>query len=897
MSDAGRPDPDRLLQAISREAKSQATGKLRIFFGMSAGVGKTYAMLEAAQQRRGEGIDVVVGIVETHGRVETEALLTGLKIIPRRELAYRGIAVQEMDLDAVLARNPRLVLVDELAHTNVPGSRHPKRWQDVVELLDAGIDVYTTLNVQHLESRKEYVEEITGITIRETVPDTILQRATQIVLVDITPSELLQRLKEGKVYLGDKAEMAAQNFFTADRLTALREIALRITAEAVDQELQGLTASHSAAGPWKITERLMVAVSHSPHSEDLIRSTRRLAFSLGASWIAVNVDNGAALGPDDAQQLDRNLSLVRELGGEVVNITDVDIGEALAQVARQRGITQLVIGHPGQRRLRDLLGGGTLLDRLSERATTFDIHVLKPERAKRLLRRPLGDLRTESSAAHYLLAVGAIVVASLLSAALLPVIGYHAVGFVFLLGVLLISLFVSLGPMLLAALLSAVVWNFYFIPPVGTFDIGEPADIAMCVALLVAASVTGTLTGRIRRRERLLRAREQRTTALYQLASDLSAALDQAALEKAISANLSTLLKVEIGIALKSSAGELTPHNSASADHWMSAAKEWAVARWAFEHRKPAGWSTDTLASAGGMYIPLIGPSESVGVLGLKRREDGRLSHDEMNLLLTAARQLAVAAERELFQERSRRLQQLQDSERLYQTILNTVSHELRTPLTAIIGNASALDNEQIANDATRRKQLSAEIITNAERLNRVVSNLLDMSRLNSGKMVLKRDWHDLTDLVSVTLDSQRSALAGHVVAVRLADGLPLVRVDFHLLQQALANLLVNAATYAPPQTVIEIGARVADQTIVLSVTDQGPGLPPEAIPQLFEMFFRGPGSRPGGAGIGLAITRGIVELHGGTVTAENLTPGGARFAIRLPVDAQPQLPQDRSEV
>lgn len=896
MSDDGRPDPDRLLQAINHQERSQVSGRLRIFFGMSAGVGKTYAMLEAAQQRLAEGVDVVVGVVETHGRVETEALLANLPTVPRKELTYRNVQLREMDLDAILARRPQLVLVDELAHTNVPGSRHAKRWQDVVELLDAGIDVYSTLNVQHLESRKTYVEQITGITVRETVPDTLLQRADQIVLVDITPAELLQRLKDGKVYLGDRAETAAQNFFKADRLTALREIALRITAETVDQELQGLTASRGIAGPWITTERLMVAVSHSPHSEDLIRSTRRLAFSLGAPWVAVNVDTGTTLETEDARQLERNLSLVRELGGEVVNVTDVDIGEALLQVARQRGISQLVIGHPVRRWIRDLFSGGTLLERLTQRATTFDIHVLKPVRKERHHRKPRFFVRFESTTVRYWFMLWVIAAVALLSAALLPYIGYRAVGFVFLLGVLSVSLFVSIGPTLFAALLSAVVWNYFFIPPTGTFFIREPEDIAMCIALLVAASVTGTLASRIRRRERLIRAREQRTTALYQIASDLSAASDRPAMATAVANSLTALLKAEVGIAFKGTDDRLICQGPGVHSLWMTVEKEWTVATWAFEHGKPAGWSTDTLASVGGLYIPLIGPTETVGVLALKRRESRSLPTDEMNLVMAVARQLAVAAERELLQERAQKTQQLAESERLYQTILNSVSHELRTPLTAIIGNASAIGDELIAADASRRQQLSTEIIANAERLNRVVSNLLDMSRLNSGKLVLKRDWHDLNDLVSVTIDSQRTALANHAVSVELADILPLVRIDFPLMQQALTNLLVNATMYTPPDTAIEVGARVVDPMVELTVTDQGPGLLPEAIPHLFEMFYRISGSKPGGAGIGLAIAKGIVELHGGSIEAENQPAGGARFVIKLPLEPQPQGPQSRSE-
>ena len=896
MRQSDRPNPDALLADITEdEAKSQA-GKLRIFFGMAAGVGKTYAMLEAARIRQSDGTDLVVGIVETHGREETNRLLEGLPIVPRQHLSYKGTQLEEMDLDAILTRKPQLVLVDELAHTNVPGSRHPKRWQDVMELLDAGIDVYSTLNVQHIESRKEYIEQITGITIRETVPDTLLQRASQIILVDITPTELLQRLKEGKVYLRDRAETALQNFFKEDRLTALREIALRLTAETVDNELQGLAGSRELSRPWKTSERLMVAVSHSPHSEDLVRATRRLAFSMDAPWYGVNVETGTKLGDSDRQRLAHNLALVRELGGEVISVTDVDIVEALIRTARLRGITQLVIGHPVKRNLRDFFSGGTLLDRLAQGASTFDIHVLKPMRAEKQPSGAWWRVSLTSSPSRYWFMLWVILVVSLISALLVPMIGYRAVGFVFLLGVLIVSLFVSIGPTIFAALLAAVTWDYFFIPPQRTFSISQPEDVAMCVALFVTALVTGGLTSRIRRRERLLRTREERTGVLYQIARALSAASDRKALAAAVTGHLSSLLKGEIGVALKTATGELEQLGSGIADYWMTSEKEWAVALWTFEHKQPAGWSTDTLASAAAWYIPLIGPAESVGVLAYKPNSASRLSPGEENLLQTVARQLAVAAERELFQARSRQSEQLVESERLYQTILNSVSHELRTPLTAIIGNASALANSQIASDPIRREQLSSDIVENAQRLNRVVSNLLDMSRLNSGKLTLKRDWHELSDLISVTLDSQKAALSDHRVTVRLGEPLPLIRVDFQLLQQALTNLLINAASYTPAGTEIEIGARATSRGIDLTVSDHGPGLPSDSIPHLFEMFYRVPGSRAGGAGIGLAITKGIVEAHGGSIEARNIPSGGAVFTMTLPVERQPEMPKGQGE-
>ncbi len=518
-----RPDPDQLLKAITRHDAAGPSGKLSIFFGMSAGVGKTYAMLSAARALRAGGSDVVIGLVETHGRSETAGLAAGLEFIPRKAITYRDTSFEEMDLDALLARRPQLAIVDELAHTNVPGARHPKRWQDVVELLEAGIDVYTTVNVQHIESRKAQVEAIGGITVRETVPDAILERASAIELVDITPAELLKRLGEGKVYLGEKAEAAAANFFHEDRLTALRELALRLTAEKVDSDLHDLIATGGGDENWKPAERLMVAVSHSPYSAGLVRATRRIAFGLSAPWIAVYVDTGAALSPDDRATLARNLQLVQELGGELVSTSDTDIPGALERIARQRGVTQLVVGRP-TRRWRDLLTGGTILDQLARRSAGYDILVLRPEPGPKATHASRTDgLADQFTLRPYILACGTVAVIALLNWLLLPVIGYKAGGFLFLLSVLGVSLFVTFGAVAVTAILSALVWDYFFIPPLGTLFIREAADVMMVCSYFVAALVTGTLAYRIQTRQRLIRQREARTEILYDLTKSLVA--------------------------------------------------------------------------------------------------------------------------------------------------------------------------------------------------------------------------------------------------------------------------------------------------------------------------------------------------------------------------------------
>ncbi len=825
---------------------------------------------------------------------ETEELLVNLPVIPRMKIRYRDSEFEEMDLDAILARRPQVALVDELAHTNVSGSRHAKRWQDVAELLDAGIDVYTTLNVQHIESRKEAVESVTGGVVRETVPDSILERADSFELIDLTPEELLKRLSEGKVYLGDKAERAAQNFFKEDRLTALREIALRITAEQVDNELQQLMATKPTAGAWKPGERLMVAVSHSPHSEGLIRATRRLAFSLEASWIAVNVDTGASLNEEDRMTLSRNLALVRELGGEVVSTADPDVVAALQRIADQRQVTQMIIGRPSRRWLKDVFLGGTLLDRLVRKSEGFDIHVLRPEKPSQRSRWKWRSKPSFTSLYEYWWAVAAVALTAVISSAIYPYVSYRAIGFLFLLTVLLLSLSFALGPILLAAFLSALVWDFFFIPPSGTFTIAQPEDIIMCVAYLAAALITGTLTHRIRLRERMLRLREERTETLYGIVRNIVGASDKLALAHTVCEKLGATLNGSCVILLTdpSNQAQLTPVGNTE---WNFTEKEQAVAKWVFTNRKLAGWSTDTLPDAGALFLPLQGPAEMIGVLAYRPNTNNRLLREEEDLLSAVCRQAAIAIERELFRERSRLAERLQESERLHQTILDSVSHEIRTPLTAIIGMASALGDEYVTANPLVRDEMSHELVKTAERLDRVVNNLLDMSRLSSGALTLNRDWYEAQDLIALTLAQVGDSLGNHKLDVSVLDGLPLLRIDVQLFVQVLANVILNAACYSRSGSAIMLTANLRGSEFVLSVSDQGEGVPDGLLPRIFDKFYRMPGSKAGGTGLGLAVAKSIVEAHGGRIEAHNRLEGGLVVEIRLPVETQPELPQEPS--
>lgn len=895
MSANDRVDPDAILKIIDEDSRRERSGKLRVFLGMAAGVGKTFAMLRAAQEKLKEGVDVVVGVVETHGRQETALLLGGLKIIPRKQSEYRGTQLNEMDLDAILQLQPDLVIVDELAHTNIPGSRHEKRYQDVVELLDAGIDVYTAINVQHLESRKDAVEAITGIPIRETVPDTILERAVQIELVDIAPTELLKRLREGKVYLGERAESAAQNFFKEDRLTALREIALRLTAERVDQDLQRFASIRQGTLPWQTNERLMVAVSHSPFSERLIRATRRLAYNLEAPWIAVYVDSGLELSHSDQSQLSDNLKLARELKAEVITTTDTDVPSALRRIARQKNVTQVIVGRPARRFLADFLEGGTLLDRLVRQGTEFDVHVIRQEAGQFASANWWGELsrlRVHSGPGQYWNVFWILLMMTGFCTLAESVLGYRTVGFMYLLAVLIVGILSSLGPVFFAALLSALAWDYLFIPPKFRFIVSEPDDAILLLSYFVVALIVGFLTNRIKLHERLIRQREERTNVLYDILQDIANSRAKSEFLPKVTARVGKILNAECGILLKglqtdSLVNERSPFSVELSE------KEFAVATWSLKSQKNAGWSTNTLAQSESLYIPLQGQTEKVGVFVFKPKANQNLSLEDENLLFSITRQLGLSIERYFIEKRLLEAQRLKQSEELHQTLLNSISHEMRTPLTSILGAASALEDEKMAGDKKYVMTVAADLHDAGDRLNRVIENLLDMSRLNSGALALNLEWHDFKDLLGVTVQKLAKPLANHRIKTVYPEEVPLLRMDFRLMEHAISNLILNAAIYSPAGTEITITLRRLKDSFRLLVEDEGPGIPQDALLQVFHKFYRVPGTPTGGTGLGLSIVKSIVELHHGSVHAERRNGFGSRFVVELPAETPPQMPSE----
>ncbi len=893
MSDATRPNPDALLAAIQKDDARKTRGKLKVFFGMAPGVGKTFAMLEAARRELVAGRDVVIAYVETHGRKETDALTEGLPVIPRLTLEYRGVPLTEMDLDAVLARRPQLALVDEFAHTNAPGSRHPKRYQDVLELLDAGIDVFTTLNVQHVESRAEAVRQITGVTIRETLPDTALDGA-DFELVDLPPEELRARLAAGKVYLPESAREAQENYFRPGNLSALRELALRFAAEQVGQDVLAYRQAQGIADPWKSGQRLLVAVSASPTSAALVRWTRRLAGELQAPWLAVYVELPKPLTADEQTRLACHLALARELGAQVVTTTDDDIARGLLRVAREQNATQLVVGKPVGWRALDLLRGGSLLNQLIRESGHIDIHAVRAEGDAPLLRR-LALPRFEAGATRsYGIAIGFVAGTTALNALLQRWLGYQSLAVIYLLSVVVMAMFVGRGPTLVAATLTALLWNFFFVPPVFTFRITGPTDLMLFCTYFVVALAMGHLAARLRAQQAAERRREQRATALYLLTRELAQATDFADLLAVIIREVGKATQAEVALSLAEEVqdGPLTPYFAST---WALAEKEQSVASWGFLHRQPAGRGTDTLPSADGLHLPLLAGERAVGVLSLRFRDPAPLAADQRDLLDAFVRQIALVLDRQRLRDAEQQAKLIAESERLSKTLLNSISHEIRTPIAAITSAASSLSEALQAGAAVVARTMVGEIQEAARRLNRLVGNLLSMTRLESGHVKVNLDWCDVADLVQVTVKELQKDLAQHRVTVGIGRGLPLVRMDFVLMQQALANLLLNAAVHTPPGTAVQVNAAVETDALVLTVADSGPGLPPDALPLIFDKFYRAPTAPAGGTGLGLAIVKGFVEAQGGKVNAENRPAGGASFTIRLPLAKAPPVAVEAS--
>ncbi len=884
-----RPDPDALLARVKDEEARQRQGKLKLFFGAAAGVGKTYAMLEAARELRAGGVDVVVGFVETHGRAETEALLQGLEILPTRMVEYRGTTLREFDLDAAVARRPAVILVDELAHTNAPGSRHAKRWQDVLELLDAGIDVFTTLNVQHVESLNDVVAKITGIVVRETVPDSILARADEVELIDLPPDDLLERLREGKVYVPDQAREALGNFFRKGNLIALRELALRQTAERVDAAMRLYRREHAIEAIWPTTDRLLVCIGPSPSSARLVRAAKRMADRLGAQWIVANVETPAQLAlPEEARDRTvQTLRLAEQLGAETVTVSGQRMSDEILALARARNVTRIIVGKPGRSLWKRILLG-SIVDALVEGSGDIDVDVISGEREPAITVPARRRLRV-TDWGGYLQAVAVVALATGAAWMMFPVFELSNLVMTYLLGVVVVATRHGRGPSLLASVLSVAAFDFFFVPPYLTFAVSDTQYILTFAVMLAVALLISGLTVRMRRQAEAARERERRTAALYAMSRELASTRGVDELLQIARRHITDVFGTPVAVLLPGSDGRLVSRGDA--DFPMDTS-ELAVSRWVYEHRQPAGLGTATLPGAKALHLPLIAPRGPLGVLAVRPTDpDAFDSPEHLHQLETFANQMALAIERARVADEAQNTEVQIEAERLRNSILASVSHDLRTPLSTITGAASTLLESGAKLDDTTRRELLESIREEGDRLNRLVQNLLEMTRLESGAVELRREPHPVEEVIGAALNRLGKRLRGRPVTTRVPPDLPLVSIDDVLIEQVLVNLLDNTLKYTPPGTAIAINATATDRGVTIEFADRGPGLPRGEEDRVFEKFYRPASSKGPGAGLGLAICRGIIDAHGGRIWAHNLPEGGVAFLFTLPIAAAAPVP------
>ncbi|GAB4067487.1 sensor histidine kinase KdpD [Ancylobacter sonchi] len=897
--DEGRPDPDALLAVMRQETRPDGTradgrGRLTIFLGAAPGVGKTYAMLARARKLKA---DIVVGLAETHGRSETAELLDGLEILPRRRVPYKDRVIETFDLDAALARKPRILILDELASSNPEGSRHPKRFQDIEELLAAGIDVWTALNIQHLESLADVVANITGIHVREQVPDTVLQKADEIVLVDLPPAELIERLKDGKVYLPESARRASERFFRLGNLTALRELALRRTADRVDDDMVDYLKGHAIEGAWASAERLLVCVGADVLSEKVVREASRLASGLNASWTVVSLERAdRETGEGAPARIDELLRLAERLGAETRRITANDFVTELIRLARREHVTQIVIGAPNRRRW-PLLRRPSLADEIVAQVPGIAVHIVTGDQAEGSLAPRRRARRPRELARSVLYAVASVVAAALIGTGIERAMHLPNVSLLFMMAVVVAAIRAGYGAALLAAMLSGLAYNYFFIPPLYTFTIASPHEVFAFVVFLLAALLAGGLASRVSEQARTARARASSLQSLYDFSRKLSG---NAEAEDVLWAAVSQLHET-----FGRPAAILTSQNGAVAlaAAWPPDADlevgDMSAARWAFEHREAAGRDTGTLPSSRWQFRPMTSPHGVVGILGL--RWDGEPFDGAAEPMLAAIMdQTAIALDRARLAEQSIAQAARLQGDSLRTALLSSISHDLRTPLATITGAVTSLRQLGTRMDAASRDDLLATIEEEGGRLSRFVSNLLDMTRIESGTLEARRDWLDVGDVIRAAVERCARYYPQLVIDVSIAPTLPLMQGDSVLLGQVLFNLLDNAAKYAAGEPV-RIFARTEGGEIVISVTDAGKGIAPGDIDKVFEKFFR-PGSadgRPPGTGLGLSIARGFVDAMGGSIKAESPATRrrGTRMVLRFPIppdealSASPEAP------
>ncbi len=889
-----RPDPDLLLSRVESEMQRERRGQLRIFFGYAAGVGKTYAMLQEAQRRKAAGVDVVVGYVEPHGRQETEALLAGLEALPFREVQYRDLKLREFDLDAALARKPELILVDELAHTNAEGLRHTKRWQDVDELLAAGIDVYTSLNVQHIESLNDVVAQITGVEVRETLPDNVFDRADEIELIDITPEQLVERLQAGKVYLPVQAQRAIQSFFQRSNLVALREISLRRSADRVGADVRTERSTRGERKTWPTTDKLLVCVSPSPQSAKLLRTAKRMASALHAEWIAVHVENAVSLPEAAQQQLVNNLRLAEQLGAETVTLAGNNSAEEIVNYARDRNVTKIIAGKTDTPRWRSLLFG-SFLDSLLRQSGEIDVYVIRGQ--GEAANGHAVQTPTAFDWRPYGWTTLIVALAGLVSLGMFWLeLAEANIAMTFLMGVVLAAAWYGRWAGIYASVISVLLFDFCFVPPQLTLAISDAQYVITFAVMLGISLAISTLTARIRGQVISARQQHRRAETLFRLSKQLAAVSGSEFLVNLAAGQISELFPGEVVIYLRDDhrlqlrvgqKAELAQHPNSL-----------GVAQWVLDNGQTAGIGTATLPQADGIFIPLLATQSTLGVLAVRPADrDSLRSPEQRQMLEACASQLALALERDqLALEASQVLFQA-ETERLRSSLLSSVSHDLRTPLASIAGASSTLLASSSAGDGRhstepQKQELLQSIYDESHRLSRLVDNLLEMTKIEARGLQVHKQWEVMEEIVGAALHRLDTALAGRTVKTKLAPDLPMVEMDGLLIEQVFVNLLDNSLKYTPADSPIEIAITHDAQRLTISVADRGPGIIPGDEERIFEKFYRG-SSAPShadrrGSGLGLAICKAIVETHGGEIRAANRADGGACFTFTLPAVNQP---------
>ena len=889
-----RPDPDQLLAHVQAEEARAKRGRLRIFFGASAGVGKTYAMLEAARNIRAAGKDVVVGYVEPHGRVDTERLLEGLEQLPYLPVSYRGIVRREFDLDAALKRHPAVLLVDEFAHSNItggdPAPRHPKRWQDIQELLDAGINVWTTVNVQHLESLNDLVYQTTGVRQRETVPDKVFDEANDIELIDVTPDDLLARLRAGKVYVADEAATAAERFFRTPNLMALRELALRKVADRVEAAARALPTDRARtrlAG-----DRVLVAVGPDEQAEQLVRAGKRMSDALDAAWTVVYVETPELLGLSDAERNRRIdvLRLAESLGAETVTLDGPSAAAVLLEYAQTRNATRVIVGAPKARGWRRWLRPSTP-EQLIRNARTFDVVTIAPAVERPPQRKPPGVIFPDENAPpvrweRYGWAIATTAICTGLAFAMYPRFELSNLVMVYLLGVTVAGLRFGRAPALVTAALNVVAWDFFFVPPRFSLAISDAQYLVTFAVMLTIALVIANLMASVRQQTRVAGARERRTALLYAMSRELVATRGIETLARVAVSHIAEVFQCQAAVLLPNREGKLTYPRDMPLDRSLLGA-DLAIAQWVLDHGRQAGLGTDTLPAAPALYLPLLEGGKPLGVLAVSPANPRRiLLPEQRHLLETFASQIGLAVERAQLAETAEGARLDAERESLRNTLLASISHDLRTPLSVIAGAGSALAQHGTALDEQTRVNLARSVETKAREMSELVSNVLDLMRFESGHMVLRRDWQTLDDLVGAALGHLESKLSGHPVDLRIPADLPPVHVDANLIVQVFSNLFDNIAKYTPPGTHVYVTAMVDGNRIRVWVEDEGPGLPVGNPERLFDKFQRGNDEGTVvGVGLGLAICQAIIRAHGGEIEAHRRDGGGARFELTLPAE------------